>query len=49
MLLHVHKEFADGIDMVVVTNLLVGDNQQLKHLFDMPMMSVFASKATLTV
>ena len=26
MLLHVHKELADGIDMVEVANLFVGDN-----------------------
>ena len=28
MLLHVHKELADGIDMVEVANLFVGDNQR---------------------
>jgi len=33
MLLHVHKELADGIDMVVVANLFVGDNQRRKHCF----------------
>jgi len=33
MLLHVHKELADGIDMVEVTNLFVGDNQRRKHVF----------------
>ena len=33
MLLHVHKELADGIDMVEVANLFVGDNQRRKHLF----------------
>ena len=55
MLLHVHKELADSIDMVEVANLLVGDNQQHKQLFrkfsknDPPMKSTFASKATQTV
>jgi len=34
MLLHVHKELADGIDMVEVTkNLFVGHKQRRKHLF----------------
>ena len=33
MLLHVHKELADGIDMVEVTNLFVGDKQWRKQLF----------------
>ena len=28
MLLHVHKELADGIDMVEVANLFVGDSFQ---------------------
>ena len=55
MLLHVHKELADGIDMVEVANLFVGDNQRRKQLFgkfsknDLPMKSTFASKATQTV
>ena len=54
MLLHVHKELADGIDMVEVANLFVGDKQRRKQLFgkfsknDLPMKSTctFASKAT---
>ena len=33
VLLHVHKELADGIDMVEAANLFVGDNQRCKHLF----------------
>ena len=33
MLLHVHKELANGIDMVEVANLFVGDNQRRKQLF----------------
>ena len=34
MPLHVHKELADGIDMVEVTkNLFVGHKQRRKHLF----------------
>ena len=55
MLLYVHKELADGIDMVEVANLFVGDNQRRKQLFgkfsknDLPMKSIFASKATQTV
>ena len=55
MLLHVHKELADGLDMVEVANLFVADNRQRKHLFgkfsksDLPMKSVFASKETQTV
>ena len=55
MLLHVHKELADGIDMVEVVNLFVRDNQRRKQLFgkfsknDLPMKSMFASKATQTV
>ena len=56
MLLHVHKEIADGMDIVEVANLFVGDhNHQRKHLFgkfskyDLPMKSVFASNATQTV
>ena len=55
MLLHVHKELADGIDMVEVANLFVRDNQRRKQLFgkfsknDLPMKSTFASKATQTV
>ena len=49
MLLQVHKELADGIDMLEVTNLLVGDNQRRKQMFgkfsknDLPMKSTFAS------
>ena len=55
MLLHGHKELADGIDMVEVANLFVGDNQRRKQLFgkfsknDLPAKSTFASKATQTV
>ena len=55
MLLHAHKELADGIDMVEVANLFVGDNQRRKQLFgkfskkDLPLKSTFASKATETV
>ena len=55
MLLHVHKELADGIDMVEVANLFVGENQQNKQLFgkfsknDLLMKFSFASKATQTV
>ena len=55
MLLHVRKELADGIDMVKVANLFVGDNQRRKQLFgkfsknDLPMKSTFASEATQTV
>ena len=34
MLLHVHKELADGTDMVEVTkNLFVRHKQRCKHLF----------------
>jgi len=46
------KELADGIDMVEVANLFVGDNQRRKQLFgkfskkDLPMKSTFASEAT---
>ena len=49
-----HKEFADGIDMVEVANLFVGDNQQCKHLFgkfsknDLPVKSMFAPMMILT-
>ena len=52
---NVHKELADGIDMVEVANLFVGDNQRRKQLFgkfsknDLPMKSTFACKATQTV
>ena len=55
MLLHVHKELADGIAMVEVANLFVGDNQRRMQLLgklskkDLPMKSMFASKATQTV
>ena len=55
MLLHAHQELADGIDMVEVANLFVGDNQRRKQLFgkfskkDLPLKSTFASKATETV
>ena len=55
MLLHVHKELADGIDMVKVANLFVGDNQRRKQLFgkfsknDLPMKFTLASEATQTV
>ena len=55
MLLHVHKELTDGLDMVEVANVSVGDNKRRKHLFgkfsksDLPMKSVFASKETQTV
>jgi len=51
---HVHKKFADGIDVVAAANLFVGDNHRRKLLFetfskyDLPMRSVFASKATQT-
>ena len=47
---NVHKELADGIDMVEVANLFVGDNQRRKQLFgkfsknDLPMKSTFTSK-----
>ena len=50
-----HKELANGIDMVEVANLFMGENQQRKRLFgkfsenDPPMKSTFASKATQTV
>ena len=54
MLLHVHKELADGMDMVEVQvgNLFVGDNHRRKRLFekfskyDLPIKSAFVSKAT---
>ena len=55
MLLHVHKELADGRDTVEVANLFVGDNHRHKLSFgkfskyDIPMKSVFASKSTSTV
>ena len=56
MLLHVHKELADGIDKLEVANLFVGgDNQRRKQLFgkfsknDLPMKSTFASEANQTV
>ena len=53
MLLHVHKELADGIDMVEVANLFVGDNQRRSNWKfsknDLPMKSTFASRATQTV
>ena len=55
MLLHVHKELADGMDVVEVANLFVGDNHRRKRLFekfsryDLPMKSAFVSKATQTV
>ena len=55
MLVHVHKELADGIDMVEVANLFVEDNKRRKQLFgkfsknDMPTKSTFASLATQTV
>ena len=57
MLLHVHKALADGIDMVEVANLFVGDKQRRKQLFgkfsknDLPMKSTctFAPKATQTL
>ena len=51
MLLHVHKELADDIDMVEVAN----DNQRRKQLFgkfsenDLSMKSTFASKVAQTV
>ena len=53
-LLHVHKEFADGIDVVKVANLFVGDKHRRRLLFetfskyDLPMKSMFASKANQT-
>ena len=51
---HVHKEFTDGIDVVAVANLFVGDNHRRRLFFetfskyDLPMKSVFASKASQT-
>ena len=45
----------DGMDIVGVANLFVGDNHWHRHLivrfskYDLSMKSVFASKATLTV
>ena len=33
MLLHVHKELADGMHMLEVANLFVGDNHRRKRLF----------------
>lgn len=33
MLLHVHKDLADGIDIVEIANLFVGDNQSRNYLF----------------
>ena len=29
----IHKDLADGMDIVEVANLFVGDNQRRKHLF----------------
>ena len=55
MLLRVQKELADGIDIVEVANLFVGDNHRRKRLFgkfskyDLPMKSAFVSKAIQTV
>ena len=55
MHLHVHKDLADGIDMLEVANLFVGHHQWCKQLFgkfsenNMLMKSLFASKATQTV
>ena len=55
ILLLVHKELADDIDMVEVAILFVGDNQRHKQLFgkfsknDQTMKSTFVSKATQTV
>ena len=53
---YVHGEMADGIDMVEVANLFVGDKQRRKQLFGKfskkrPADEVytFASKATQTV
>ena len=51
-LLHVHKELADGMDMVEVAHFFVEDNHRRKRLFgkfskyDLPMKSAFVSKAT---
>ena len=33
MLLHVHKDLADGTDIVEIANLFVGDNQWRNHWF----------------
>lgn len=55
MLLYVHKDLADGMDIVEVVNLFVGENQRRKHLlgkfsqYNLPTKSVFAAKATQTV
>lgn len=32
ILLHVHKDLIDGIDIVEIANLFVGDNQRRKYL-----------------
>lgn len=33
ILLHVHKDLIDGIDIVEIANLFVGDNQSRNYLF----------------
>ena len=56
MLLHVHKELADGIDKLEVANLFVGGTISGASNFfgkfsknDLPMKSTFASEANQTV
>jgi hypothetical protein len=55
MLLHVHKDLADEINIVQVANTFVGDKDRRKGLFrrftenDLPKRFSFASKATQTM
>ena len=54
MVLHVHKELTDTIDMVELANTFVGENQTREELFgkfsnnDLPKLFSLATKATQT-
>ena len=54
MILHVHKELMDTVDMVELANTFVGENQTRKELFgkfsnnDLPKLFLLATKATQT-
>ena len=54
MVLHVHKELIDSLDLIQVANRFVANNDSRKQMFgtfsklDMPVKKVFVSSSTRT-
>ena len=54
MILHVHKQLTDSLDLIEVANRFVANNDSRKQIFgtfskrDMPVMKVFLSNITQT-